>query len=203
VANYNSYYIFSSKGSSNEQPVQVKLKLKGSMDELSTKFAKETDNIAVYVGEDNIKNTVPSPQYDKADAVWFILTGKFKSDLTEADKSSAEGQINTIQGTATSLAGSLLGGLLSSYLGDYVKSLEVRAAGNQTKFNLSGQISTIKYSFGGTTNVFQDLSAATFRFEIPVIKNFLIRIERRESIGEGSSNNTMINEMGLKYKIEF
>ncbi|MBN8544561.1 MAG: hypothetical protein J0L60_00380 [Ignavibacteria bacterium] len=203
VANYNSYYIFSSKGTSNEQPVQVKLKLKGSMDELSTKFAKETDNIAVYVGEDNIKNAVPSPQYDKADAVWFILTGKFKSDLTEADKSSAEGQINTIQGTATSLAGSLLGGLLSSYLGDYVKSLEVRAAGNQTKFNLSGQISTIKYSFGGTTNVFQDLSAATFRFEIPVIKNFLIRIERRESIGEGSSNNTMINEMGLKYKIEF
>jgi hypothetical protein len=203
VANYNSYYVFSSKGGSNEQPVQVKLKLKGSMDELSTTFAKESDNIAVYVGEDNIRNEVPSPQYDKADAVWFILTGKFKSDLTEADKNSAEGQINTIQGTATTLAGSLLGGLLSSYLGDYVKSLDVRASGGQTKFNLSGQISNIKYSFGGTTNVFQDLSSATFKFEIPVIKNFLIRIERRESIGDGSSSSTMINEMGLKYKIEF
>jgi hypothetical protein len=202
-ADYNSYYLFSSKGASTEQPVQVKLKLNGSMDELSTKFAKESDNIAVYVGEDNIRNSVPSPQYDKADAVWFILTGKFKSDLTEADKSSAEGQINSIQGTATSLAGSLLGGLLSNYLGDYVKSLEVRAAGNQTKFNLSGQISTIKYSFGGTTNVFQDFSSATFRFEIPLIKNLLIRIERRESVSEGSSSSTMINEMGLKYKIEF
>ncbi|MBK7865588.1 MAG: hypothetical protein IPJ75_00520 [Ignavibacteriales bacterium] len=203
VANYNSYYVFSSKGSSNEQPVQVKLKLKGSMDELSTTFAKAGDNIAVYVGADNIKNEVPSPQYDKADAVWFILTGKFKSDLTEADKNSAEGQINTIQGTATTLAGSLLGGLLSNYLGDYVKSLDVRASGGQTRFNLSGQISNIKYSFGGTTNVFQDLSSATFKFEIPVIKNFLLRIERRESISEGSSNSTMINEMGLKYKIEF
>ena len=203
VANYNSYYVFSSKGASNEQPVQVKLKLKGSMDELSTTFAKESDNIAVYVGEDNIRNEVPSPQYDKADAVWFILTGKFKSDLTEADKNSAEGQISSIQGTATSLAGSLLGGLLSSYLGDYVKSLDVRAAGGETKFNLSGQISNIKYSFGGTTNVFQDLSSATFKFEIPVIKNFLLRIERRESINEGSSSSTMINEMGLKYKIEF
>lgn len=203
VANYNSYYVFSTKSSSTEQPVQVKLKLKGSMDELSTTFAKAGDNIAVYIGEDNIKNEVPSPQYDKADAVWFILTGKFKSDLTEADKNSAEGQINTIQGTATTLAGSLLGGLLSSYLGDYVKSLDVRASGGQTKFNLSGQISNIKYSFGGTTNVFQDLSSATFKFEIPVIKNFLLRIERRESLSEGSSNSTMINEMGLKYKIEF
>lgn len=203
-ANYNSYYVFAGKGStSSEQPVQVKLKLKGSMDELSTKFAKESDNIAVYVGEDNISNKVPSPQYDKADAVWFILTGKFKSDLTEADKTSAEGQINTIQGTATSLAGSLLGGLLSSYLGDYVKSLEVRAAGNQTKFNLSGQVSDIKYSFGGTTNLFQDFSTATFKFEIPVLKALLLRIERRESITEGSSTGSMINEMGLKYKIEF
>ncbi len=202
-ARYNSYYVFSGQGTSSEQPVQVKLKLKGSMDELSTKFAKESDNIAVYVGEDNIKNAVPSPQYDKADAVWFILTGKFKSDLTEADKTSAEGQISTIQGTATSLAGSLLGGLLSSYLGDYVKSLEVRAAGNQTKFNLSGQVSDIKYSFGGTTNLFQDFSTATFRFEIPVLKALLLRIERRESITEGSSTGSMINEMGLKYKIEF
>jgi hypothetical protein len=155
------------------------------------------------VGEDNIRNEVPSPQYDKADAVWFILTGKFKSDLTEADKNSAEGQISTIQGTATTVAGSLLGGLLSNYLGDYVKSLDVRASGGQTKFSLSGQISNIKYSFGGTTNVFQDLSSATFKFEIPVIKNFLIRIERRESVGDGSSSSTMINEMGLKYKIEF
>ncbi|MCZ2143749.1 MAG: hypothetical protein LC102_10015 [Ignavibacteriales bacterium] len=202
-ANYNSYYVFAGKGTSNEQPVQVKLKLKGSMDELSTKFAKESDNIAVYVGEDNIKNSVASPQYDKADAVWFILTGKFKSDLTEADKSSAEGQISTIQGTATSLAGSLLGGLLSSYLGDYVKSLEVRAAGNQTKFNLSGQVSNIKYSFGGSTNVFRDISSATFKFEIPVLKDFLLRIERRESTTDGSTTNSMINEMGLKYKIEF
>ncbi len=203
VANYNSYYVFSTKGASNEQPVQVKIKLKGSLDELSTTFAKASDNIAVYVGEDNIRNEVPSPQYDKADAVWFILTGKFKSDLTEADKNSAEGQISTIQGTATTVAGSLLGGLLSNYLGDYVKSLDVRASGGQTKFSLSGQISNIKYSFGGTTNVFQDLSSATFKFEIPVIKNFLIRIERRESVGDGSSSSTMINEMGLKYKIEF
>ncbi len=97
----------------------------------------------------------------------------------------------------------MLGGLLSSYLGDYVKSLEVRAAGNQTKFNLSGQVSDIKYSFGGTTNLFQDFSTATFRFEIPVLKALLLRIERRESITEGSSTGSMINEMGLKYKIEF
>lgn len=203
TARYKSYYIFTQNNNDQEKEVQVKVKLKGALSNLATSFTKAEDNIAVYVGQDDISNDVASVQYDKADAVWFILTGKFKSDLTQEDKSSAAGQVNAITGTATSLAGSLLGGLLSSYLGDFVQSIEFRNSGTDTKFNLSGRISDIKYTFGGNTNFLSDLSSANFRFEIPVISNLLFRVERKESGSETSTKGQMINELGLKFRFEF
>ncbi len=203
TARYKSYYIFTQNNNDQEKEVQVKVKLKGALSNLATSFTKAEDNIAVYVGADDISNDVASVQYDKADAVWFILTGKFKSDLTQEDKSSAAGQVNAITGTATSLAGSLLGGLLSSYLGDFVQSIEFRNSGTDTKFNLSGRIRDIKYTFGGNTNFLSDLSSANFKFEIPVISNLLFRVERKESGSETSAKGQMINELGLKFRFEF
>lgn len=200
---YQSYYIFRNGGADVERPVQVKIKIKGPYSDLASNFMRSDDNIAVYVGEENIENENPSPEYDKADAVWFIITGKFKNDLTAQDKSSAASQINIVQGTATSLAGSLLGSLLSSYLGEFVQSVEIRSVGAKTKFNLSGQVSNVKYSFGGDTNLFEDFSSATFRVDVPLQENFLLRIERRENISEGSTIGQMINELGLKYRFKF
>lgn len=203
TATYQNYYIDPRDSIAAPVPVAVKLKLKGALNNLSKTFASMDDNIAVYYGEENIQNGTPSGDKDKSDAVWFVLTGKFTKDLTSTEKSSAVGQSDFITGTATSLAGSLLGGLLNEYLGDYVRSFEITSVGTATKFNLSGSVSNFKYTIGGSTNVFQDLSSANIRIEYLITEKFLIRVERKEALNENTFSGEMINEMGLKYRFEF
>lgn len=202
TALYRDYYTppDTSAATSKEEEVAVKVILRGPLSDLSKNFTQMENNIAVYRGKSNIDNNTPSPEYDKADAIWFIVTGKFKNDLTAQEKSKTSEFLGV---DATSVAGSLLGGLLTTYLGDYVRSFEFRNTGAATKFNLSGKYKDLRYTIGGSTNVFQDFSTANVRIEYPIIQNFLIRIERRESSTETNYTNEMINELGLKYRFEF
>ncbi len=203
---YNGYYVSNDSTSTTfgkEEPVAVKVKLKGPVKDLAKNFSQDENNISMYIGSSNIESETASAEYDKADAMWFVLTGKFKKDLTQADKSKAAGQIDLFTGTATSLAGSLIGGMLNAYLGDYVKSLEIKNVGAMTKFNLSGKYRNFRYTIGGSTNFLQDLSSANIRIEYPIIESFLIRLERKESVTETTTYNEMINELGISYKFEF
>jgi hypothetical protein len=197
VATYKNFLADTATASTGkEQEVAVKIKLKGPLQDLSKSFTSMDNNIAVYYGSDAIENDEVSTQYDKSDAVWFILTGKFKNEVTPNDQSR-------VSVTATALAGSLLGGVLNAYLGDYIKTLDIRSAGSSTKINLSGRFKNFRYTIGGTTNILQDFSAANIRIEYPIIQNLIIRVERKEALTETSSQNIMINELGLRYKFEF
>ncbi len=205
TALYKDYYILPQDSvSGKEEDVAIKVKLMGPLSQLSKNFAQNENNLAVFIGSQNIIDDKPDPTKDKADAIWFILTGKFTKDLTQSEKSEAAGQSGIFTGTATSIASSLLGGLLNQYFGDYVKSFEIRSIGTNTKFNLSGRYKDIRYSIGGTTDVFQDFSTANIYLEYNIIENFLIRLERKEAISEAKSySGEMINELGLKYRIQF
>lgn len=202
TATYRDYYYppDSSTSSKNEIEAAVKIKVKGPLKDLDKNFIKEKDNMAVYYGKDNIDNDKPDPTKDAVDALMFIATGKFQADLTQNEKSDAAGQFSS---TATTIAGSLIGGVLNSYLGDYVRSVELRQVGTQTKFNLSGKVNKFKYTVGGTTSVFEDFSHANVRIEYPLIENLSMRFERKEAINEMGITNEMVNELGLKYKFEF
>ena len=202
VGMYKSYYVSSDStaGTGKEEEVAVKIKLVGALKDLSKTFAQSETNMAVYRGSAAIANDQATPGLDKSDAIWFIISGKFKNEVTSQDKNQAS---DMFSGTATSFAGSLVGGALNTYLGDVVKSVELRSSGNTTKLNLSGRINKFKYTIGGTTNIFQDLSSANILIEYPLLENFVIRVERRLSETENTFTTEMINELGLKYKFEF
>lgn len=205
VGVYKSYYSENDTtlNETKEEEVAVKVKLKGPVRDLAKSFSKSENNIAVYYGKNNIDKGNASTEYDNVDAIWFVIMGKFKKDLTAQDKTKAASQIDPITGTATSVASSLLGNLLNAYLGDVVRSVEVRNTGSATKFNLSGRYKDIKYTFGGSTNFLQDLSSASVRVEYTLYDNFIIRVERREAISNVNYSNEMINEVGLRYRFEF
>ncbi len=178
---------------SKEVLVGVKVRLNGPLQELDKSFIREEDNIAVYYGEENIANNVRDPSKDASDAVMFIMLGKFKDNASYQE-----------QDQVASIAGSLLGGFLNTYLGDFVRSVELRRVGSETKFNLSGRFNQFRYTIGGTTDVFQDLSQANVKIEYPLVRNLLLRLERKTALKEtGSIQNEMINELGLKYRFEF
>lgn len=197
VSTYKSFLADTATVSTGrEQEVAVKIKLKGALQDLSKSFTQMDDNIAVYYGSTAIANDEPSTQYDKSDAVWFIITNKFKNEATPSDRT-------LVDETTTSLAGSILGGVLNAYLGDYVRTVEIRAVGSATKINLTGKFKDFRYTIGGTTNILQDFSTANIRIEYPLIQNLIVRVERKESLTETGTQNSMINELGIRYRFEF
>ena len=201
VGTYKNYYTPPTDSTgTNEVEVAVKLKLKGPLKDLGKNFIQNENNIAVYYGADNIQNDVIDKSRDASDAVMFIVTGQF---LGQQGGISSGAQTSTVAGTASSLAGSLLGGFLNSYAGDYVRSVELRRVGSFTKFNLSGKVNNFRYSIGGTTDVFSDLSRANLKIEYPFFQKLLLRLERKEAVTETNNTSEMINELGLKYKFEF
>lgn len=201
VAIYRNYYIPPSDSTgSNEEEVAVKIKLKGPLKELNKNFVKDENNIAVYMGADNIENDIPDKTKDASDAITFLVTNSF---LNSQGGFSNSTQNNAFASTASSIAGSLLGNFLNSYTGDYIKSLELRRVGSNTKFNLSGRVNNFRYSIGGTTEIFSDLTRANVKIEYPFFQKLFLRLERKEAITETNNTSEMVNELGLKYKFEF
>ncbi len=192
----NYYYPADTTGTADEVEVAVKIRFNGPLSELSKNFIKDEENIAVYVGSDKIENDERDPTKTTSDAFLFLIAGKFTDGATTQE-------INAAASTAASLAGSVLGGVLNKYLGDYVRSVQLRQIGSETKFNLIGKAGKFKYEIGGSTDVFQDLSRANVKIEYPVIQRLLLRLERKEAINETTFSNDMFNELGLKYRFDF
>ncbi|MCX7611682.1 MAG: hypothetical protein N2043_08875 [Ignavibacterium sp.] len=191
------YYPITETGQSTEQEVAVKIKLKGPLSELNQNFVKDPENIGVYVGTENIQKDQRDETKTPTDALFFIIAGKFTDGATLQER-------NTVASTATSFAGSLIGNVLNQYLGDYVRSVQLRQFGDQTKFSLIGKVGNFRYEIGGTTEVFQDLSRANVKIELPIKQKLILRLERKESFSDQSTLNAYLyNEFGIKYKFEF
>jgi hypothetical protein len=206
TATYKNYYYPGENASNGEGDnqttgddieVAVKMKIKGVLRELDKNLSQQSDKLTVYYGAKAIENNEPDLSKDASDAVMFMLLGKFKDDgIGQQDR-------NLVSSYATSFAGSLVGGFLNRQLGDYVKSIEIRQTGTDTKFILEGKAGKFRYSIGGSTAVFQDLGLANVKIEYPFTRSFFGRLERKEALSETKYINEMINEIGLKYRFEF
>jgi hypothetical protein len=203
IATYTSDYIDPVNPNLAPQDVAVKIKITGPLKDLGKNLASNTESIGVYVGQRNIQNNVRETRYDYSDAFSFILIGKFKDDLTAQDRAQVAGQTNAIGNTATSFLGSVLSSFVNSAVGDLVNNIQISQAGDYTKFSLSGRIQNLRYSFGGTTEVFQNIGKANLKIEYLFNPKFLIRVERKDPIGQIYVLDEKINEMALKYKFEF
>lgn len=183
--------------------VAVKLKLQGTLDELGKNLAENPENISVYVGARNIQNNIADESYDASDALSFIIIGKFKEDLTPEDQTQVASNSNLIGSTASSLLGSVLSNFLNSALGDYIGNIEVTQTQYETKFSVSGKYERLRYSVGGSTDVFENLSRANLKLSYMFSNNIMIRLERKDPIIQTTGYEEKIDEVGLQYKFEF
>ncbi len=203
IATYRSDYINPRDVNALPQDVAVKIKIKGPLNELGKNLAGNTESIGVYVGTRNIQNNIRDTSYDYADAFSFILIGKFKDDLTAQDRAQVAGQTNAIGNTATSFLGSVLTSFVNSAVGDLINNIQISQTGDYTKFSLSGRIQNLRYSFGGTTELFQNFNKANIKVEYLFGPRFLIRLERKDPIVQTFGLDEKINEIALKYRFEF
>ena len=200
TATYTSEYIDPRIQDAKPEDVAVKIKLKGPLSDLGKNLSTNQQSIGVYVTTRNIQNDIRDTRYDYSDALSFILFGKFKDDLTAQDKTNLAGQ-SIFQNTAVSLFGSVLTSFVNSAVGDLINNIQIANTGEGTKISLSGRVQNLRYSFGGTTEVFQNIGKANFKLEYG--STFLIRLEARDPIGQTYNIDQKIYEMALKYRFEF
>lgn len=200
VATYRSDYL--PPNSTTSEEVAVKLRLEGPVSELGTNLVSHTDNISVYVGTRNIENNIPDERYDASDAVSFVLVNQFKADLSAQNRQDVANQTIGVN-TGASLLGGILTRFVNSAVGDVVNNIQLSQAGEDTKFAVSGRFSNFKYSFGGTTELFQNINKANLRVDYLFNPNFLIRLERKDPLVRTFGIDDKITELGLKYRFEF
>lgn len=203
IATYTSDYINPREANASPQEVAVKIKINGPLSDLGKNLANNPESIGVYVGSRNIQNNIKDTRYDYSDAFSFILLGKFKDDLTAQDRAETASLITDVQNTATSFLGTMLTSFVNSAVGDLVNNIQISRIGEYTKFSFSGRIQNLRYSIGGTTEVFQNINKANIKIEYPFNPNFLIRVERKDPIVQKYSFDEKINELALKYRFVF
>lgn len=198
TANYSNYYVQGDTVNQQIRDVLIKLRLVGTVTELGKNLVSNRENIEI-----SIDGTV-DPSKDASDVVAFILVGKFKDDLTAEDKTGA---LSTWGGTFQSAAGSLLGSVITNFansiLGDVLRNVEFRKVGEETQFSFEGRVKDVRFKVGGGTDVLQNFALANIQIEYPVSERLFLRLIRKQSQMQVSKPTEMINEVGLKYKVEF
>jgi len=202
----NEYFEPTDSLRTNPIDVMVAVKLQGPVSDVLKNFANKKDNIVVYYGAQNIQSKTPDNTKDASDAISFVIVGKFKNDLTAADKSNIS-QSNVFSSSAVSILGSALSQFANQYLGDFVKNIELRqSTRGETRFNISGKYEKLRYTFGSSLNSSNNAdltSEATFKLEYLFNPSFLLRLERKDPLAERYGNVEKILELGIKYRYEF
>jgi len=198
IATYSNYYVQGDTVNQKIRDVVIKLKLVGTVTELGKNLVSNPENIEV-----SIDGTVDRTK-DASDVVAFILIGKFKDDLTAADKTGALSTWGgTFQSATSSLLGSVITNFANSILGDVLRNVEFKKVGEETKFSFEGRVKDVRFKVGGGTDVFQNFALANIQIEYPVSERLFLRLVRKQSQVQASKPTEMINEVGLKYKVEF
>lgn len=203
VATYTSEYYQTSDQTVSSTPFAVKIKINGTFSELGKNLASSKDNIQVYIGARNIADDISEAKYDAKNALSFILVGK--PDLTDPKETKNLAQ-SLVRETADSFLGSALTSLVNTRVGDAINDIQLSTTGQYTRFNVSGKFENVRYSVGGTEQVFQNFSSfykANLRVEYLFDPNFLIRLERKTPLTGTTGTEDKINELGLKYILAF
>jgi hypothetical protein len=192
---------------SKEQRVVVTLKITGTR--ISPKLAMEM----TVDGKD-------WPGDVQSDAIAYILSGKFRDDLTTTERNQLATNLGTSV-TSTVLTGvtsSLLSGVLTDFLrrevGGFIRQAELSYAGGSVSesadLRLTGEIGQTVIRVGG--RVFNDIGNANVNIQMPVgriigapkLEDLIIELERKvEGANLTTDEKKLTNGARIYYRITF
>jgi hypothetical protein len=147
----------------------------------------------------------------ESDAIAFILTGSFRDELTQQERSALLGS-NLLYG----LTSSVLSGPISDFIRKefgFISSIDVIYYGgnvqSSTDVRLTGEVGEAVIRFGG--RVFSDISNANWSVQLPMSsvlgsekwRNLIIEAERRVEGVEAYEQRRESNGVRLVYRITF
>jgi len=174
----------------------VKIKIDDSVKSLLVNMAsgKKPLDMRIYSGTQNIEYNVPNPQYSNLDAMYFIIFGTFSSDTENAGIAKSAGY---------SMFGSLFTSMVNARLGNIVNNVNINQTGKSTRFNVSGRYQKVRYTVGATVEEISDWTQANAKLEYLFNPQFIMRVERKNSVISNSYNPQKINEFGVMYRFNF
>jgi hypothetical protein len=148
----------------------------------------------------------------QSDAISFILTGKFRDQLSSRDRAN----IATSFGQAG--VSNLTSGLMSSILTDFlrtefsfIRSAELSYGGGQESANLrlSGEAFNGYFRFGG--KIFNDINNANVSYQLSLgrmlniqsVRNLFIELERKVEGSDLTEDRKLTNNARLYYRFSF
>jgi len=155
---------------------------------------KKPLDMRIYSGAQNIEYDVPNPQYTNLDAMYFIIFGTFSSDTENANIAKSAGY---------SMFGSLFTSMVNAKFGNIVNNVNINQTGQSTRFNVSGRYQKVRYTVGGTVEEISDWTQANAKLEYLFSPQFIMRVERKNSVISNSYNPQKINEFGVMYRFSF
>jgi hypothetical protein len=198
----------------NEQRVFVSLDISGTRYqprlEMSMKIQED-------LGKDPVDYASVIQSGDvQADAIAFILTGKFRDELTSSDKENIAESWGTTAGTR--LTSTFLSSVLTDFLQkefSFIRSAELTYKGGNLQetadLRLSGVAGKGYWRFGG--KIFNNLGNANVSYQLslgellssPSIRNLFIELERRVEGSEVSieENRKLTNTARMYYRFSF
>ncbi len=154
----------------------------------------------------------------QSDAISFLITGKFRDELTSGERSQLVANVGASVGSSvvTGFTSSLFSGMLTDFLRNefgFIRSAEISYAGgnvtDKADVRLSGELFNAYWRFGG--RIFNDLGRANISFQVPLgevlqsksLNNIFIEVERKVEDDNFSTERKQTNSAKLFYKFSY
>jgi hypothetical protein len=140
----------------------------------------------------------------QSDVISFIVTGKFRDQLTAKDQQELT---NIGSSTGSSVASSLLSGIFSDYLRQefsFVRSVDVLYQGGSfsegTNVNITANAGIGQLRVGG--KIFNDLGNTNLTYQVNLVRNLFLEIQRKVN-SDNTEDKRLTNEARLYYRFSF
>lgn len=154
----------------------------------------------------------------QSDAISFILTGKFRDDLTSREESDIASSLSSSASSSLlyGLPSQLLSGVLSDFLRNevgFIRSAELTYTGGNLQesadLRLSGEVGRAYWRFGG--KIFNNIGNANVSFQlsmgevfsVPKLRDFFIELERKVEGTDYVDQKKLTNAARIFYKFSF
>lgn len=178
------------------ESVLIELSIKGTL-------SKPVVKVQMYIDGEDYQKVYPHGEVE-SDAISFLVTGRFKDELTRGEVSSFTENLwsstgagllsNVVSGVITDVLRDILGGVITATEFGYYSGLK----GLRITGNIGGAIVQI----GG--DIFTDISKSVVIVQYPLFKRFFggnLTIEYQRKPVQFYQEKEILNKLGLYYRI--
>lgn len=198
TANYTGTHtvLTDTLGAGKVETVLIQLLISGTL-------SKPSVRIQMFVDGEDYQKVYPHGEVE-SDAISFLVTGRFKDELTRGEVSMFTENLwsSTGAGLLSSIVSGVITGVLRDILGGFITSTEVGYYSGFRGLRITGNIGGAIVQIGG--DIFTDISKSVVVVQYPLFKKLFggsLTIEYQRKPVQFYQEKEILNKLGLYYRI--